>query len=798
MSTKSNITLMANCFSKVLFLSIIFLGFSFESISQCNANFNFTSNDFNYAHDFQNLSTGSSTKTYKWDFGDSTSSILTNPTHTFKTPNPVKVCLYLDDISNKCKDSICQTVYNCDSRFTVKTLGKMVEIIDRATVRSYKDQYVWGDGTESPEYPKVYTYYQKPGIYTICHQKYCTSTDKTETCINVNVSCEASFEYKKDPNDPFKIIFTNKSTSFNHGVEAWKWRWTFDESSKDFKTDTNPTFKYSKAGYYNVGLRFEDNANYKCADSVAQTIIIGNPPCDTTFYVYPVSNNTIEFGSKYFLQTLKFDYGDGSFNYAPINNGRFRHTYKNGGTFLVTISYVCHTKDTIKVFRRINIPPQDSCLKLSLYIRVTSINCTDTLASGWVYGEHGLAQYTYVWNTDPPINKQAAKIPKAGIYEVKVTDANKCSKSKNIIVYGNRDVTKDVRTYLHSSIIRPGVKGYFDIAAVNDGCVPANGKLYIVMDKRLIYQTATPSPDKIVGDTIFWNFKNLKTETFWPRVIFITQKTVSIKDTVNLIITATIDTLETNIENNTKKYRLNVFNSYDPNIKSVYPYGECTERYVDKNKPLTYTIQFQNTGNAAAINVAIEDGISGDLFDLSTLKVISQSHPNLLLEVFDSNKVKFRYDKINLPDSFFDEKGSHGYIMYEITPKQSLLNKTKLGGKADIYFDYNLPVSTNSIINTLIDKVPECSQNVSIGKEIKKNGLKIYPNPTHGILNLEIVNQSKERQEISIINLLGVSVFQETSNDNTLSLNIGFLPRGIYMIIVKSNGKNVSGKFFKQ
>jgi len=281
-------------------------------------------------------------------------------------------------------------------------------------------------------------------------------------------------------------------------------------------------------------------------------------------------------------------------------------------------------------------------------------------------------------------------------------------------------------------------------------------------------------------------------------VIFITQKTVAIEDTLNLLISATKDTLETNIENNTKKYRLNVFNSYDPNIKSVYPYGECTERYVEKNKPLTYTIQFQNTGNAEAINIAIEDGISGDLFDLNTLKVISQSHPNLLVEVFDSNKVKFRYDKIYLPDSFYDEKGSHGYITYEITPKQSLPNNTKVGGNAKIYFDYNLPISTNSIFNTLIDKVPVCFQNVSIGKEWKKNGLKIYPNPTNGILNLEMVNQSKESKDISIINLLGDSVFQETSNDNKLSFDIGLLPSGIYLIMVKSNGKIVSGKFVKQ
>ncbi|MFN8393987.1 MAG: hypothetical protein U0176_04865 [Bacteroidia bacterium] len=52
-------------------------------------------------------------------------------------------------------------------------------------------------------------------------------------------------------------------------------------------------------------------------------------------------------------------------------------------------------------------------------------------------------------------------------------------------------------------------------------------------------------------------------------------------------------------ENNQRlDYLFPVINSLDPNQKSVYPAGACYQHYVLNQAPLTYTIQFQNTGNA--------------------------------------------------------------------------------------------------------------------------------------------------------------------------------------------------------
>jgi len=787
MRTKSISIQKLKGFSKVLILPFLLFGLNFKSASQCNANFSEGTSGFDYTHHFKNLSTGSIYKTYVWDFGDGTTSTLTNPSHTYTNPNPVKVCLYLTDTSTNCKDTFCQMVYNCDSRFAYMVTDKTVEIFHSAPGLRSGDRFDFGDGFTYTEYPKITHTYSKPGVYIICHTKYCSSTEKTETCYMVNLGCEADFNYKAEPSDSLKFIFTNQSKG-----HAATYLWSFGEKNY-FNTETNPTYKYKKAGYYNVGLRLEENNNSTCRDSVFKTIIIGTPPCDTTVYVRPDINKAITFGSQYNHQNLKFDFGDGKFYFGQ--QGRYR--YKSSGTYTVKISYVCYNQDTINLFRTIYVPPSDSCAYLTLNLNVSQFSCADSIGLGWANAQNGLAPYAYVWYTDPPIKGQNANISKAGVYEVKVTDANKCSRTRKIAFYGF-DVNKvsDVRTNLSSSVIRPGRHGSFTIEAINDGCVTAKGRLFLVLDKLLIYEWAKPLPNKIVGDTLFWNYKDLV--EIEAEVYFKTKTTATIKDTVNITISASKDEFETNLENNTKKYRFNIVNSYDPNIKSVFPYGECTDRYVEKNKPLTYTIQFQNTGNAPAIDVAILDEISDKMFDLNTLRIVSQSHPNLIVEVLDSTKVKFRHDNIYLPDSFSNERGSHGYITYEISPKQALPNRTKVGGKADIYFDFNAPVSTNSVINTLIDKVPACAQKVSISKEYEKNELKFYPNPTNDILNLEIVNQNQVSHDISIINLLGVSVFQQTSYDSKLSLNIGFLPSGIYLILVKGDGKVVSGKFVKQ
>jgi hypothetical protein len=58
---------------------------------------------------------------------------------------------------------------------------------------------------------------------------------------------------------------------------------------------------------------------------------------------------------------------------------------------------------------------------------------------------------------------------------------------------------------------------------------------------------------------------------------------------------------------------------------------------------------------------------------------------------------------IYLPDSTFDEPRSHGYFAFSIRQKAGLLPGTEIPASAGIIFDFNAPVQTNLVMNTLYD-----------------------------------------------------------------------------------------------
>jgi hypothetical protein len=54
-----------------------------------------------------------------------------------------------------------------------------------------------------------------------------------------------------------------------------------------------------------------------------------------------------------------------------------------------------------------------------------------------------------------------------------------------------------------------------------------------------------------------------------------------------------------------------------------------------------------------------------------------------------------------LVDSNTNEPLSHGYIKFQISPKDSLLPNSRISNKANIYFDYNPAIITNEVYNRI-------------------------------------------------------------------------------------------------
>ncbi len=215
------------------------------------------------------------------------------------------------------------------------------------------------------------------------------------------------------------------------------------------------------------------------------------------------------------------------------------------------------------------------------------------------------------------------------------------------------------------------------------------------------------------GSTVTWNVPAIiGFSGFRTSVELQVPAGVSIGTILNHIAFVSASACDTILVNDTTSYQKVVTGSFDPNDKSASPVGAGPLNLIPIDQNLIYTIRFQNTGNDYAENVVLIDTLSPQL-DLSTLKMEMSSH-NCFLELESPGTLVVRYPNIMLPDSALDPEGSKGYFVYSISPLPGLTEGTVIENNAGIYFDYNAPIITNTVAQTLsIGPVALC-QNVQI------------------------------------------------------------------------------------
>jgi uncharacterized repeat protein (TIGR01451 family) len=137
-----------------------------------------------------------------------------------------------------------------------------------------------------------------------------------------------------------------------------------------------------------------------------------------------------------------------------------------------------------------------------------------------------------------------------------------------------------------------------------------------------------------------------------------------------------------------------VIGSYDPNDKTETHGGVVTPEQIAGAEALTYLIRFQNTGTDTAFNITVRDTLDSRL-DWNSLQMIASSH-TYQLSIENGNKLTWHFNNIKLPHTGIDEPGSHGYIAYKINPQTTVPPGDTIRNTAGIYFDYNLPIATNT------------------------------------------------------------------------------------------------------
>ena len=153
---------------------------------------------------------------------------------------------------------------------------------------------------------------------------------------------------------------------------------------------------------------------------------------------------------------------------------------------------------------------------------------------------------------------------------------------------------------------------------------------------------------------------------------------------------------EVNTANNIASIDVTITGSYDPNDKRGWTSSRSSEDqfFIDEDTHMEYSIRFQNTGTATAETVVIRDVIDADL-DVTSLEILGASH-DFIPSFGEGTELVFTFDDINLPDSTTDLLASQGYISYRIKPKSPIAVGDLLENSAEIYFDFNPPIITNT------------------------------------------------------------------------------------------------------
>lgn len=350
---------------------------------------------------------------------------------------------------------------------------------------------------------------------------------------------------------------------------------------------------------------------------------------------------------------------------------------------------------------------------------VSNISCIDSGQIS-VHAINGHPPYNYVWDVIPPVHDSILLVETSGIYSVTVTDSLGYYRTASVIVDAppTHQAAFDLNANLIASNFRTGFLSNVWLDAFNNGCLPATGQLCFVVSPLVQYNGATPSPDLISGDTLIWNFANLTFDSGYINPwILLTPTAISGEACFQLIIKPING--DVNPANNIKNYCFDILNSFDPNDKQVHPAGPCEENHILPDQLLTYTLRFQNTGNADAINIYLIDSLDTNL-DLKSVKIVGKSHKPMITEVLPGNVLKFRFNNIHLPDSTSNEAASHGYVIFEVRPRPDLPAGTIIENQVGIYFDFNEPVLTNTVVNTVVDTLPA---NRAFDISVEQNGI---------------------------------------------------------------------------
>jgi len=322
---------------------------------------------------------------------------------------------------------------------------------------------------------------------------------------------------------------------------------------------------------------------------------------------------------------------------------------------------------------------------------------------------------------------------------------------------------------------RPGFDSSYCIIFKNKGTEVLSGTVNLLFDDSIFdFVSSNPTLSSQSTNSLNWNYSNLM--PFESRKIcFVLNLNSPVESpAVNngdlLYFTASVNPTDQDEtpQDNVFHFTQVVNGSYDPNDKTCLEGSTMTPESVGDY--LNYIIRFQNSGTYYAENVVVKDVIDTSKFDVSSLQLVSSSHPHTTR--INGNKVEFIFENINLPAEMDDEPGSQGFVAFKVKTLNNLVLGDQVQNTADIYFDFNAPIVTNTTSTTV------AILNIS---ETEVSNITISPIPVKDILQ---VNALETISSVELFDIQGHLLQVKTSDSLTAAIDFSGRPKGVYLVKV--------------
>lgn len=595
--------------------------------------------------------------------------------------------------------------------------------------------------------------------------------------------------------------------------------------------DNSGAYQSQVGANFNYELFLKDTGNFFYSCPPAGTLQVNNlPATGVNFGVTGAVDMTIDYSAvdsscKQVGDSVEFtlslaslpitqldaliyaDYGNG-FVLEDTIDGTYtswKHVFDSAGTYPVelsalgpmgggdTVSMSVNIVDTCyQVSGKVYLDSNDNCvldsgesllegegvkasLNNSFYdIDITDSNGTYELEVGPnpPYTIEYQGSSTFAPSCPPSGSLQVNTVPNSGI-----NIGLDCKDSNGIFIadLGGLGYAPDTVGYTHFSLEDP-ICGNDSLTCVK--MVFDTNSSYLHWKDSLLAQVQPKPIDTVIGDTLFWDLTGaMSVQDFLSAgAPFFVDSTAPIGShfTIDLMVCKE----GTGPSMLTQTLQGVVSNAWDPNNKRVAPIGSDSAHYIDAGKRLSYTIHFQNTGNAPATDIMIEDTLDPGTLKPHSFQFEYSSHTVDDISIENGHIVRFHYDSIMLPDSGTSQALSKGHLVFSIDQGTGLTQGTVIRNSAAIYFDSNPAIVTNETWNTI--RPP-----LSLQKREEEWRTKLYPNPVDQQLHIQLEKSLEGR--ITLYDMTGRPVIKEELLGDRKELSLNGLRAGVYFMKIRSD-----------